>query len=106
MKYAVLLAFGFGFAAATGAMAQTPSPPAAAAAAQAATAEGVDYMVGQWLGSAVDPQTGETLTIDYKVQRLPSGAWLAGSGVSTDQTLKSNDMWGRDPLTKEIMRVV
>ena len=78
----------------------------AAAAARPPLAEGVDYLIGRWVGSAEDPGTGERLTIDYRVEPHPGGAWLAGSGLSRDGSLKSRDVWGRDPLTGEILRLV
>lgn len=77
-----------------------------AAQSVAPTSEGVDYLVGRWVASAEDPGTGETLVIDYEVERTAGGTWLTGSGTSRDGSLKSRDMWGRDPLTGEIIRVV
>jgi hypothetical protein len=68
--------------------------------------EGVDYLVGRWVASAEDPATRETVLIDYAVERTAGGAWLAGSGKARDGSLNSRDMWGRDPLTREIIRVV
>ena len=104
MSRALLLAFSFACLSTLPAWAQAPAP--AAAAARAAPGEGVEYLIGRWKASAEDPQTGEVMSIDYRVEPLPGGAWAAGSGVSSDQTLKSSDVWGRDPLTGEIVRVI
>jgi hypothetical protein len=102
MRCAFVLALCLGWTAASASWAQPQQAPAAAPRA----GEGVDYLIGDWLASAQDPATGKTMSIDYKVERLPGGTWLAGSGLSSDQSLKSRDIWGRDPLTREIMRLV
>jgi hypothetical protein len=78
----------------------------AAGAQPVAAPEGVDYLVGRWVASAQDPATRETVLIDYNVERAAGGAWLAGAGRARDGSLNSRDMWGRDPLTREIIRVV
>jgi hypothetical protein len=90
---------------AAGAWAQTASPAPAAPAAKPKP-EGVDYFAGRWHVAARDPGTGEILEVAYTVEPTPGGSWLAGSAASTDGSIQSRDMWGRDPLTGEIIRVI
>ena len=83
------------------------APPVAhAQPAVAAASDGLDYLVGRWSASVVDPTTGETVEVDYRVEPTSGGAWLTGTGVARDGSLNARDIWGRDPLTKEIIRVV
>lgn len=42
--------------------------------------------------------------IDYRVQTVAGGAWLRGVAEGPD--LRATDMWGRDPRTGEVIRVV
>lgn len=85
--------------------AAVPPAPAAAPPAQV-TAEGLGYFVGDWLAAAVDPGTGEEIRIDYSVEPTLGGAWITGYGESAAIGLKSRDVWGRDPRTGEILRVI
>jgi hypothetical protein len=66
----------------------------------------VEYLIGRWRVEAKDPGTGEVLTVDYRVEAAPGGAWLMGAGVADDGSLNARDVWGRDPLSGEIMRIV
>lgn len=94
------------------AIAATAAPrveAAAAPTAPAATAnqaDGLDYFVGGWVAEARDPGTGETVVVDYRVERAAGGAWLAGTAAARDGSLTSRDMWGRDPRTGELIRVI
>jgi hypothetical protein len=72
----------------------------------AAPGEGVEYLAGRWSASAEDPATKEVLVVDYRVERTGAGTWLAGRAASADGAVNSRDMWGRDPLTNEIVRVI
>lgn len=80
--------------------------PAWAAPPAAPDPTGVAYLVGRWAATAEDPQTGEVLNVDYRVEPAPGGAWLMGAGVSTDGSINARDVWGRDPQTGEIMRLI
>jgi agmatinase len=66
----------------------------------------VEYLIGAWSISAEDPATHETVAADYRVEQLPGSPWLSGQGVSADRSINARDIWGRDPLTGEIVRVV
>lgn len=76
-------------------------PPAAQV-----TAEGLGYFVGAWTGTGKDPGTGESFNLVYRVEPALGGSWIAGYGESPEIDLKARDMWGRDPRTGEIMRVI
>ena len=91
--------------AAAPALAQAPSAPAPQAAARAAP-EGLEYMLGTWVGEGRDPSTGETFSFVYRVEPEVGGAWITGYGESKDGGFKSRDLWGREPKTGEIMRVI
>ena len=72
----------------------------------AASADSLAYFVGEWRVSARDPGTGETLEMTYAVEPAEGGSWFAGRGASSDGAFNARDMWGRDPETGEIMRVI
>ena len=78
------------------------------AIAGAATAQTPDleYFVGRWNVASKDPASGEILHVDYTIEAAPGGAWLAGASASRDGSLNARDMWGRDPLTGELIRVI
>jgi hypothetical protein len=100
MRRTLLLTLALAGAAAWPAWGQPPSAQAPS------DPPGVEYMVGDWIVSAADPATGETVAADYKVEKLPGSPWLSGAGLSADRTINARDVWGRDPLTREIVRVV
>ncbi|HEX8570411.1 MAG TPA: hypothetical protein VF699_10880 [Caulobacteraceae bacterium] len=81
---------------------------AAASAAQAAriAPEGLEYMVGSWAGEGKDPASGETFSFVYRVEPEVGGAWITGYGESKEAGFKSRDIWGREPKTGEIIRVI
>jgi hypothetical protein len=96
---------------ASAAAAQPAKAPAGAAAAprvaeSSIKAQGLDYLVGSWRADAVDPSTGDKFTFDYRVEQAPGGSWIAGFGRSVDGAIQSRDMWGADPLTGGIVRVI
>ena len=78
----------------------------AAAAEVPAAPEGLGYFVGDWSASARDPGDGSTVVVSYKVAPALDGAWLAGEAESADLSLRSRDVWGRDPATGEVMRTI
>jgi hypothetical protein len=80
-----------------------------AACAHQATSAPIDslaYFVGEWRVSARDPGTGETLELSYVVERTEGGAWFAGRGGASDGAFAARDMWGRDPQTGDVIRVI
>jgi hypothetical protein len=78
----------------------------ALAGAASAPAEDLRYFLGHWDVASKDPSSGEVLKVDYTIEAARGGAWLAGSSVSADGSVSARDMWGRDPLTGEVIRVV
>jgi hypothetical protein len=66
----------------------------------------LDYIVGRWEVDATDPTTGQTEKIGYEVQRFVGSAWVSGTAKSTDPGFAAKDVWGRDPLTGEVIRIV
>lgn len=66
----------------------------------------LDYLVGRWEVDATDPTTGQTEKIGYEVQRFVGSAWVSGTAKSTDPGFAAKDVWGRDPLTGEVIRIV
>ena len=88
------------------AAAQEAPPPEPARAAETVSAEGLRYFVGVWRAEAKDPSTGQTASISYVVEPAVGGAWITGYGESAELGMKSRDMWGRDPRTGEVMRVI
>ncbi|MFL5297868.1 MAG: hypothetical protein ACJ798_15945 [Phenylobacterium sp.] len=76
------------------------------AGAAAAQTDDLRYFVGRWDVASKDPAGGDVVTVDYAIEAARGGAWLAGSSVSKDGSLSARDMWGRDPLTGEVIRVI
>ena len=78
----------------------------ALAGAAAAQTQGLNYFVGRWDVASKDVASGAILQVDYTIETAPGGAWLAGASASNDGSLNARDMWGRDPLTGEFIRVI
>jgi hypothetical protein len=76
------------------------------AGAAAAQTEDLRYFVGHWDVTSKDPTSGDVLQVEYSIEAARGGAWLAGSSVSRDGSLNARDMWGRDPLTGDVIRVI
>ncbi|CAN7584554.1 hypothetical protein LJR219_004326 [Phenylobacterium sp. LjRoot219] len=72
----------------------------------AAQTDDLRYFVGHWNVASKDPASGEVLQLEYSIEPTRGGAWLAGLSVSKDGSLSARDMWGRDPLTGEVIRVI
>ena len=85
------------------ARAQDPATPAAPAATATETND-LDFLLGSWDVSVTAPSDGSAEQISYEVRRLTRSSWLAGRGSS--QSVDASDVWGRDPTTGEIMRIV
>lgn len=100
-----ILGFVIFCALSSAAFAETPAPPAAAADAPTISQE-LGYFIGRWRVSARDPNDGATLELSYGVEETPGGSWLAGAGSSQDGAFAARDMWGRDPETRQLMRVI
>ena len=80
-------------------------PPAHAGAATARPApEGLAFFAGAWTVRARDPGTGAENLVDYRVQPAPGRAWLRGLAEGGD--VRATDVWGRDPATGGLMRVI
>ena len=78
----------------------------ALAGAAAAQPSDLGYFVGHWDVASKDPASGEVLQVDYTIETTPGGAWLAGASASKDGQVSARDMWGHDPLTRELIRVI
>ena len=78
----------------------------ALAGAAAAQTDDLRYLVGRWDVASKDPSGGDVLQVDYSIEPARGGAWLAGSSVSKDGSVSARDMWGRDPQSGEIIRVI
>lgn len=71
-----------------------------------ASDEALRFFAGRWLATARDPGTGRSFTLRYEVTPVLGGAWLSGAGESPELGIQVRDMWGRDPATGEIVRVI
>jgi hypothetical protein len=100
MRSPAVLAFVLSSFLTSAALAQGAAPVASA------KAEGVGYFVGRWDVASRDPSGGDVLQVAYTVEQTPGGWWAAGAGASSDGSLQSRDMWGRDPLSGELIRVI
>ena len=98
-----------GLAVSPGGLAGEPSTSVAKARA-ATTNEhdwpSLDALIGQWQVEATDPATGKSEKLRYDVRRFAGQAWLSGTGQSEDPGFESRDVWGIDPITKEVIRIV
>lgn len=79
---------------------------AALAGGAAAQTPDLEFLVGRWNVVSKDPSTSEVLQVDYTIEKAPGGSWLAGASSSGDRSINARDMWGHDPLTGEVIRVV
>ena len=75
---------------------------AAAALAQPAPPEDLAYFVGAWDITATDAKGGGAEAFRYRVE--PAGAWISGAGEGAG--FQARDLWGRDPMSGEILRVI
>ena len=101
MMGAVAGAFLFLDAAADGGAQPTvASPP------MSETADPLHYFVGTWSVVARDPDSGERLTVCYRVRPFMGDKWLSGTAKSDQPGLDAADVWGRDPSSGELMRSI
>jgi hypothetical protein len=66
----------------------------------------LDYFVGHWHAEATNPASGETFTLDYRVAPALQGRWYIGTGSAPALGLDIHDLWGKDPVTGEIVRAI
>ena len=52
------------------------------------------------------PGEAGAATVRYKVRPFSGTAWLSGRGISRELGIDARDVWGRDPLTGDLMRIV
>lgn len=66
----------------------------------------LDYFVGQWRAKLEDPGSGKKLELLYTVQPGVGGRWYVGRGMIASEGLEIHDLWGRDPVSGEIVRTI
>jgi len=66
----------------------------------------LDYFVGTWRAEAKNPSTSKSFVLDYTVRPTLRGRWYAGSGTAAALDLDIYDLWGKDPMTGEIVRTI
>jgi hypothetical protein len=70
------------------------------------TVQDLQYFIGTWQASMLDPRSGTRATLSYVVEPALSGAWLEGRGHSPELELWVRDFWGRDAVSGEIVRMI
>jgi hypothetical protein len=66
----------------------------------------LEYFVGRWHAEAKNPTNGKTFTLEYTVQPALHGRWYIGTGHAPALDLEIHDLWGKDPVTGEIVRTI
>jgi hypothetical protein len=66
----------------------------------------LDYFVGRWAAEAKNPQTGDTFPLDYRVEPAIKGRWYVGTGHAAVLGVEIHDLWGKDPVTGELVRMI
>jgi hypothetical protein len=64
------------------------------------------YFEGRWHAEATNPSTGQRFELDYTVEPFLGGTWLRGTGRAEALGLEIHDLWGKDPVSGEIVRVI
>jgi hypothetical protein len=64
----------------------------------------LDFFVGQWRARMEDPGTGKKLELRYSLQPGVGGRWYVGTGRIASEGLELQDLWGRDPVSGELVR--
>jgi hypothetical protein len=110
MRLALLLAFALGCSSPPPgspgpATPPSPAPPAASATVASSISE-LAYFVGRWRAEARDPSSGKQFQFDYTIEPALRGAWLIGTGFVAALDLEIHDLWGKDPVTGEIVRTI
>lgn len=66
----------------------------------------LDYFVGRWRAEAKNPQNGTTFELDYSIEPALQGRWYVGTGHAPALGLEIHDLWGKDPVSGEIVRTI
>jgi hypothetical protein len=66
----------------------------------------LDYFVGRWRADAKNPETGASFVLDYAIAPALKGRWYVGTGHAPALDLEIHDLWGKDPVTGEIVRTI
>jgi hypothetical protein len=82
------------------------APPRGTPAPVAGTIPELDYFVGRWLAEAKNPMNGQTFALDYRVEPAIKGRWYIGTGHAEALGMEIHDLWGKDPVTGEIVRSI
>lgn len=82
------------------------SPASSTPAAPAGAIPELAFFVGRWHAEAHDPSTGKRFELDYTLTPALRGAWYIGTGLAAALDLEIHDLWGKDPVTGEIVRTI
>jgi hypothetical protein len=63
-------------------------------------------LAGRWYVRAENPRTGGKFTLQYVLTPILGGRWVRGVGQSEELMLQVEDLWGKDPVTGDLLRVV
>lgn len=66
----------------------------------------LEYFVGTWHADAHDPGTGKRFELEYRVEPALRGRWYIGTGFAAALDLEIHDLWGKDPVSGEIVRTL
>jgi hypothetical protein len=66
----------------------------------------LDYFVGTWQVAVTDPSSGKELDFRYSVRPAVGGKWHLGVGEVPSIGLHVHDLWGKDPVSGEIVRSI
>ena len=83
-----------------------PAPPRATPGSVTGTIPELDYFVGRWMAEAKNPLNGQTFTLDYRVEPAIKGRWYVGTGYADALGMEIHDLWGKDPVSGEIVRSI
>ena len=86
--------------------ATTPAPKAAAAPKLVDALAPIAFFVGTWVATIEDPKDGKRRTLRYVVTPTLGGRWLSGAGKLHELDLEIHDLWGVDPQSGGVLRLI
>lgn len=66
----------------------------------------LDFFVGHWHAEVKNPTNGKTFTMEYSIEPALRGRWYMGTGAAAALDLEIHDLWGKDPVSGEIIRSI